>query len=497
LNTVRPGIASAALIGFAILAPAANAATIRVTTTKDEFGAGGTAKCALREAVQAANTNAKFGGCPRGNGPDRIRLRGRTYRLAIEVDASVEDANTEGDIDVNGNTTITGRGSGKTEIDGNAQKLDERILDQVGGNLKLVGITLRNGQESDGSGNGGAVANEAGGALSVLRSRVVGNFADHAGGGLATKAGGTITITRSLIAENSASSHGGGVSAFPDGGAETIRNSSIVANFGDQGPGGVISGAGKLTVISSRVTDNSGTQDGGGIDIHGNGALIQNSTISGNRQTATGSVGGGIYDESNTGAVRILGSTISRNFSTTGGGGIYAANGPWRIRNSTISGNEADDLTEGAGLGAGIFNDGAAMALESVTVYGNRAIEAVGVYNHAGTLSLRNSIIAGNREIGPIYSTVDCDVLAGTAISLGHNLIGDGSCDPLGSDLFGDSHNPLFPRLGPLANNGGPTATLELLPGSPAINHGQGCSRRDQRGFKRKGKCDIGAFERQ
>ena len=57
----------------------ASAATIKVTTKKDEFGTG-PKKCSLREAVQAANTDKKFGGCPRGKGRDVIVL-GRGVRL--------------------------------------------------------------------------------------------------------------------------------------------------------------------------------------------------------------------------------------------------------------------------------------------------------------------------------------------------------------------------------------------------------------------------------
>ena len=78
----------------------ASAATIKVTTQGDEFGSGGSKKCALREAIQAANTNAKFGGCVKGKGSDKISLGGGTYKLSIEVDDSTEDANVEGDLDV-------------------------------------------------------------------------------------------------------------------------------------------------------------------------------------------------------------------------------------------------------------------------------------------------------------------------------------------------------------------------------------------------------------
>jgi hypothetical protein len=92
----------------------------------------------------------------------------------------------------------------------------------------------------------------------------------------------------------------------------------------------------------------------------------------------------------------------------------------------------------------------------------------------------------------------------------GHNLIGDAT-DSSGfsathGDLLGTSAHPLDPHLGPLQDNGGPTPTLALLPGSPALNAGDNGTRSvtgplDQRGqgFARvvNGAIDIGAFEAQ
>ena len=64
---------------------------------------------------------------------------------------------------------------------------------------------------------------------------------------------------------------------------------------------------------------------------------------------------------------------------------------------------------------------------------------------------------------------------------------------PAGNDTFPD------PKLGPLADNGGPTLTMALLPGSPAIDAGNTslAPTTDQRGFPRPAglAADIGAFE--
>jgi predicted outer membrane repeat protein len=120
-----------------------------------------------------------------------------------------------------------------------------------------------------------------------------------------------------------------------------------------------------------------------------------------------------------------------------------------------------------------------------------------GIYN-AGTsrLRLRNTLVAENsaQSGGP-----DVD---GALTSFGHNLIGigDGGSGYASTDLVGTSANPIDPKLGPLQDNGGPTWTLALLPGSPAIGAGALTDMEwDQRGpgYARSvnGTTDIGAYE--
>jgi hypothetical protein len=78
----------------------------------------------------------------------------------------------------------------------------------------------------------------------------------------------------------------------------------------------------------------------------------------------------------------------------------------------------------------------------------------------------------------------------------GNNLIGNGDNSPfqgkngVNGDIVGTTVNPINPKLGPLQNNGGPTHTLALLPGSPAIDAGNNVLippgiTTDQRGFQR------------
>lgn len=90
--------------------------------------------------------------------------------------------------------------------------------------------------------------------------------------------------------------------------------------------------------------------------------------------------------------------------------------------------------------------------------------------------------------------------VSGGVTSEGHNLLGrsDGCTGFAATDKQGGTTNEtrLDPKLGPLANYGGPTETLALLAGSPAINAGsRGGPARDQRSYLRKRVPDIGAFE--
>jgi hypothetical protein len=102
---------------------------------------------------------------------------------------------------------------------------------------------------------------------------------------------------------------------------------------------------------------------------------------------------------------------------------------------------------------------------------------------------LNNSIVANSPEGGDIVNSDSGSTLRGS-----HNLVEDGSGLP--GWLSGD------PRLGPLQDNGGPTQTMALLPGSAAIDAGDntlvptGVST-DQRGRDRfiNGITDLGAFE--
>ena len=183
-----------------------------------------------------------------------------------------------------------------------------------------------------------------------------------------------------------------------------------------------------------------------------------------------------------------------------------------RVVNTTITGNtavsRADRPGTESGFGAGVNARGATpstLTIVNSTIAGNSASKGGAGINVAQgyppfivgiplaqSVSLRNTIVAGNAAA---TGSADCNSLGIVRFrSRGHNLASDRTCPfKLPSDLRNTN-----PRLGPLANNGGPTDTLALLPDSPAINAGgsAGCPATDQRGVPRPpGHCDIGAFQ--
>lgn len=217
----------------------------------------------------------------------------------------------------------------------------------------------------------------------------------------------------------------------------------------------------------------------------------------------TAELGGGIL---NNGILNITESLISYNFAIQGGGlNANGDNSDVTITNSTISNNYANwvfrDTGFIIGVGAGIINFGVSLKLINVTVANNRASDSSGGVKFAdlnGSSSVGNSIIAQNTA--PQNPDVDASV------SLGNNLIGiasnnSGFTNGVLGDIVGTNSNPINPLLGELQNNGGPSDTHALLPGSPAINAGNnsGAPSTDQRGLPRisGGTIDIGSYELQ
>jgi hypothetical protein len=242
--------------------------------------------------------------------------------------------------------------------------------------------------------------------------------------------------------------------------------------------------AGGTIVVSSPITlQQSVTIEGpttAGITISGGGATQVFSAVSGDvilkNLTITGADAGSPFSGHGTAifgggaALRVIQSTIAGNL----GDGIFLASGTLSLENSTVSGNG------GAGVAA---SGGGPHALRHATIADN----AKGL-NQNAPVTLANTILANN--------DADCEIAPGApAMTLsGANLDTDDTCTLVpGFDLPNTD-----PLLGPLAGNGGPTATHALMFGSPAVDISACGFSQDQRGISRPqgDHCDIGAFER-
>jgi hypothetical protein len=211
-----------------------------------------------------------------------------------------------------------------------------------------------------------------------------------------------------------------------------------------------------FTLNAFTVADGSSSFGGGGGGISNDGATvsISNSTIANN--SAPGGNGGGISNGG--GTMSISNSTIANNSTSGNGGGIHNQDGSLSISNSTIANNSA---SSGGG----------------------------GIYNSSGTVSSDGSIVANN-------TGGDC-VNFGSIQDNGYNLDSDSSCFTAPTSLHTN------PQLAALANNGGPTQTMALQSGSPAIDviptSTNFCPKTDQRGNTRpdngESTCDMGAYE--
>ena len=312
----------------------------------------------------------------------------------------------------------------------------------------------------------------------------------------------TIGISLNLIGSSA------GATIIDGGGAHTVITisrvgvvtlSHLTIRNGHAPYAGGIFNDGVLTLNNSTVSGNVADNGGG---ILNQGLLtINNSTISGNSAFTlilSRSYGGGIW---NSGTLTINNSTLNGNgvgcgrMGCLGFGGAIENSGELFINNSTLAGNSAHSVLNFS-YGGAIQNSSGIAKVSNSTFTGNIAARGA---NISGPVEIKNSIIANNWP-----SVRNC---YGTMASDGYNLSSDNTCNLHGP---GDLNN-IDPKLGIFGYHGGPTQTIPLLAGSPAIDAGNpsGCTdvhgnllKTDQRGMPRpdvedKGGCDMGAYESQ
>jgi hypothetical protein len=399
----------------------------------------------------------------------------------------------------------------------------------VDGN-RATGHGLGDGQST--TAEGGGVSINGGTTLSITHSTVSGNrltarmtgvdsTADATGGAIRAQfAKGTASDSSFLgnritgvSSEGPAFALGGALSLSPNQGFTLLRTrivgseASADAGLNGEGYGGGIWHSGTLSLVSSTVAANTihahgrdqfGEGEGGGIRGDSGKLTVRNSTVDANRllvgsdSADSTASGGGI---SASGGLAISSSTVSGNVASAGstgraGGLSLDGSATDSIVNSTIASNLAAGFHSNGG---GIETKAHALNITNSTVARNRAATAGGLIVTGGATALKATIVAKNTA----NQSPDCK---GTISSAGHNLIGKtAGCTGFGS-VASDKLNK-DPKLGLLAANGGPTRTLSLLNGSPALNAippAQCDVTVDQRGVHRPqgANCDIGAFER-
>src|SRR5262249_9587903 len=143
-----------------------------------------------------------------------------------------------------------------------------------------------------------------------------------------------------------------------------------------------------------------------------------------------------------------------------------------------------------ANVGGGIYNNGGTLTVSASTFSGNSATNGGGVAN-GGTATLHGDIVVGNSS----------NDLAGSNVtsSSSFKLVGSGTLGLSTSNGNQLGVSLANAHLAPLGSYGGPTQTIALLPGSPALGKGPTlpAGSTDQRGFARpvNSPSDVGAFQ--
>ena len=350
--------------------------------------------------------------------------------------------------------------------------------------------------------------------------------AGNASGGGVYVGLGTVHINGSSIEENSASGgngeggapfeypeFGGGGNAF--GGGLMITNqaqawisqtliaaNSALAGYGGSSPGGSYKG------VTLALGSDGGSASGGGLYFDGASLSLTDSSIVQN-QAIGGTGGNGVLEDSGSftfttpppvPVIQFVG-----NGGSGSGGGLALDGGQSELVSDTVSGNSASGGPGGSGTYTyGVWYDYQLQGYITVPVFGSAGGRTGG--GLSGTATLDNTIVALDTQ-GTGSGRPASDIAG--SVSGAYNLIGIGGSGGLVNGMNGNQVGVADPGLDPrgLQNNGGPTQTIALVTGSPAIDAGNNALAvdpttgqpltTDQRGFPRiaNGTVDIGAYE--
>jgi len=527
----------ASAIAIALAATGLEAATLTVDSPDDNAAS---MACNLRNALKAINDGSTVSvpTCSAAVSGDPF---GSNDTIEFATDSGISTITlTQGALAVSA-SSVTIRGTGQT-ID--AAGYSSVLVVGDGATLAANSLYLIGGHSAT---DGGGIWIGVGATAIFSDCSISGNLATNAGGALYAAPSSTLTLIDSIVSGNSAVTGG---ALFANDSAVTVTNSQVGYSAASARGGGIYEAFGTLSLDTATINHNTSQSYGGGIVVVYGALTATNSIVSRN----SGGRAGGIFLSASTGAIGT--STISDNTAVCGkfcAGGISVAGSSLGVSDSTISGNFAAgranyvaggvnlsfssatfaNSTITGNLGAGNAQAGGAfwevhghyggggLTLINSTVSSNTAAVldgavAGGVLLSAGVglsppietaskLTLQNTILSENT---PADTDIVFDAYSST-LSAAYSLIGSAQNisafnDPADHNIFSDS-----PGLGPLQDNGGPTMTRALLPGSPALRTGSSSLAVfasqplsfDQRGpgYVRtfSGSVDIGAIEDQ
>jgi CSLREA domain-containing protein len=354
--------------------------------------------------------------------------------------------------------------------------LDNKVDSEGGGGICDLGAATLKNTTVDGNesyiGGGIESANVDGqeAELTLTGGAVSGNTALEEGGGIASS--GRLAVSATTISENSASvGSGGGLVIF--GEPSTLSDVKISDNSAPEDVGGGIGAFGALTLVNSQVDGNEAMETGGGVFFlpdRGDEHLdIEGSTIGPDNRATEGDGLWAGAPTSEPAVMRLSRSSVSANggVGSNAGGGLYIGK---RVE-ATLH-----DVTVAANFSGAGVDDGDNLYAES-----------------EAKLVFENTLVANPFEGG------NCNLTSASVTSLG----GDEVYGPPASEChFTHAHDTSSEseltgaELPPLAENGGPTETMALAPGSLPVDTGFGCEHTDQRGVVRPpASCDAGAYQ--
>ncbi len=365
-----------------------------------------------------------------------------------------------------------------TIADGKTEESGAGIHHPWYGTLKAIDVTFTNNlcTSLDHDIGGGAVF--AGGLSEAVFSGCI--FTDNSasnGGGLLNR-GSNLTIVDCVFTGNRSTSWADG-GQYGNGGGLYIDG----MNYDDPGD---------LRLCGTVFEGNHANQHGSAVFSYfyeGSRSFIDRCLLRGNDfdDSPTGGAGG-LYHQAV--HLTLTNSTIADNRSDKHAAGLFIGSGSTAdIINCTFSGNEVPEV------GAALFAGSNRVAIINCTFAGNDADYGPAIFKgEDGSISIANTIFAYNTTPNQ-YSALSChDTLEDNGGNIQWpDTKNSGAPDTPCAEgiVFAD------PMLQPLGDNGGPTPTMALFEGSPAIDVSDDCPETDQRGVERAGQCDAGAFEYQ